>query len=212
MLLSVIFIVVMYKWGIPFFVEVIAGKGSVLINQEQDVIPPQSPVLSALPEATGSASILVEGYTEAGAALDLMVNDAISQTSKAEADGSFAIYGILSIGSNRVYVRAADEAGNVSSSEVKLVSFDNKPVVLTVLSPKDGSEFFGKNNQVIDITGEVNKAYSQVIINNSFVVLDKEGKFSHRFQLADGNNEIKIVASDRAGNTDETMIKILYTP
>lgn len=212
MLLSVIFIVVMYKWGVPFFVEVIAGKGSVLINQEQDVIPPQSPVLSALPEATGSASILVEGFTEAGAALDLMVNDAISQTSKAEADGSFAIYGILSIGSNRVYVRAADEAGNVSSSEVKLVNFDNKPVVLTVLSPKDGSEFFGKNNQVIDITGEVNKANSQVIINNSFVVLDKEGKFTHRFQLADGNNEIKIVASDRAGNTDETMIKILYTP
>lgn len=212
MLLSVIFIVVMYKWGIPFFVSVIAGKGSVLINQEQDVIPPQSPVLSALPEATGSASILVEGYTESGAALDLMVNDAVSQTSKAEADGSFAIYGMLSMGPNRVYVRAADEAGNISSSEVKLVSFDNKPVVLTVLSPKDSSEFFGGNNQVIDITGEVNKANSQVVINNSFVVLDKEGKFTHRFQLADGNNEIKIVASDRAGNTDEMVIKILYTP
>lgn len=211
-LLSVIFIVIMFKWGIPFFVNIIAGKGEIRQNQDKDVISPQSPVLSALPEATNSASLPVEGYTEASASLDLLINDVISLASIADEDGSFSMIGNLTNGSNRVYVRATDGAGNVSTSEVKMVIFDNKPIDLTISSPKDGSEFFGKNNRVIDISGEVNKANSQVIINSSFVVLGKDNKFTHRFQLADGNNEIKIIASDKAGNTAEETIKILYTP
>lgn len=192
--------------------DIIAGTGDTKQNQDKDVIPPQSPMLSALPEATNSSSLLVEGYTESGSALDLMVNDSISLTSKAGEDGFFSIVGTLIPGSNRVYVRAADEAGNMSSSEVKMVTFDSKAMDLTLSSPKDGVEFFGKNNQVIDLVGEVNKPDSQVIINNSFVVVERDGKFVHRFQLASGNNEIKIVASDKAGNTAEKTIKILYTP
>lgn len=210
--LSVVFIIVMIKWGIPTFVNIIAGNGASRQSTEKDVIPPQAPVLSALPEATSSASLLVEGFTEGGAALDLMINDTIALTAKAQGDGSFAIYGDLAPGTNRVYVRAADEAGNISSSEVEMVLFDSKPVDLSIFSPKDGTEFFGKNSQVIDITGEVSKPGAQVIINNSFVIVDRDGKFTHRFQLADGNNEIKIMVSDKAGNTAERTLKILYTP
>ena len=58
----------------------------------------------------------------------------------------------------------------------------------------------------------MSKPDSQVIVNNSFVVVEKDGKFVHRYQLSGGNNEIKILASDRAGNTAEKTIKILYTP
>ena len=211
-LLSIVFVVVMIKWGVPFFVNFIAGKGAVRQSQDKDIIPPQTPVLSALPEATNSSYLTVEGYTEAGASLDLLINDSISLTAKATEDGSFSIAGTLSSGSNRAYVRATDEAGNASTSEVKLVTFDDKPIELTIISPKDGSEYFGKNSQVVDISGEVSKPDSQVIVNNSFVVVEKDGKFVHRYQLSGGNNEIKILASDRAGNTAEKTIKILYTP
>lgn len=211
-LLSIIFVIVMIKWGVPFFVNTIAGNGGTRQNQDKDIIPPQSPVLSALPEATNSAEILVEGYTEAEASLDILINDNIVLVEKAGEDGSFSAVAPLTAGSNRVNVRATDEAGNISSSEVKIVIFDNKPIELTITSPKDGAEFFGKNNQVIDIAGEINKVDSEVIINNSFVLIDKDGKFSHRYQLANGNNEIKVLASDTAGNTAEKMITILYTP
>ncbi len=211
-LLSVIFVFVLIKWGIPFFFNVVAGDGSPRINQDKDVIPPQAPILSALPEASNSSSLLVEGFTEPGAALDFLINDKIFVTDRAKDDGSFSQLTTLDIGSNRVQVRAADMAGNINVSEVKIVIFDNKPLNITITSPKDGSEFFGKNNQVVDIQGSVSKPDSQVIINNSFVNTEKDGTFIHRLQLQSGSNEIKVVAADKAGNSAESKITLVYTP
>jgi bacillopeptidase F len=211
-LLSIIFVVIMFKWGVPFLMEVIAGKGTIRATQDEDIIPPQSPVLSALPEATNNASLLVEGYTETGAGLELLVNDTVSRSDVALENGFFSMQALLSQGSNRVYVKATDAAGNSSASEVKLVTFDNEPLEITVIHPRDGSEFFGKNSQVIDISGEVSKSEVQAVVNNSFLTVDKDGKFTHRYQLASGDNEIKVVATDKAGNMDEKTIKVLYTP
>ncbi len=202
----------MIKWGIPFFVNVMAGDGSPRVKQEKDIIPPQAPIVSALPEATNSSLLLIEGYTEPNAALDFLINDQISLTAKANDDGSFASTATLELGTNRVQVRAADAAGNINVSEVKMVVFDSKPLDLTVSSPKDGSEFFGKNNQVVDIQGEVSKPETQIIINNSFVIVEKDGTFIHRLQLEPGTNDINVVASDKAGNTAEDTISLVYTP
>ncbi len=211
-LLSVVFVFALFKWGIPFFVNAIAGTGATRQNVDQDVIPPQAPVLSAIPEATNSSSILLEGFTEASASLDVLINDKISVTDKAMEDGSFSIVATIEAGSNRVQVRAADEAGNMSVSEVKIVVYDNKPIELTIQSPKDGTEFFGKNSQIIDIKGSVSKVDTQVIINSSFVIVERDSTFTHRFQLQSGENTIKVVASDKAGNTAEKTLTLIYTP
>lgn len=211
-LLSIIFVGVMIKWGIPYFMSVVAGNGGHRMSQDKDIIPPQTPILSALPEATNSATVIVEGYSEGKAALDLLINDKIATTDRVKDDGSFSVRGSLETGSNRIQVRVADDAGNISVSPVKLVIYDNKPVELTISSPKDGSEFFGKNSQVIEIKGEVNKPEAQVTINNSFVSVDKSGAFLHKFSLSNGDNEIKVVATDNAQNTAEKSFKIVYTP
>lgn len=202
----------MAKWGVPYFMSVVAGNGGAKAAAVKDIIPPQIPILSALPEATNSSAIVVEGYTEAKAAIDFLVDDKIFVTDKAADDGSFAIRVGLNSGQNRIQVRAADEAGNMSTSVIKIVTYDDKPIILTILSPKEGSEYFGKNSQVVEIKGEVNKPDSQVTVNNSFVTLDNSGGFVHKFQLSGGENEIKAVATDKAQNTTEQVIKIIYTP
>ena len=211
-LLSVIFVGVMLKWGVPYFMNVIAGNGGQKAAALKDIIPPQVPITSALPEATNSSSLIIEGYTEGGAAIDVLVDDKVTMTDKANVDGSFAIRISLATGQNRIQVRAADESGNVSSSAIKIVDYDDKPIEVTIFSPKNGNEYFGKNGQIIEIKGEVSKADSEVTINNSFVVLDKTGSFLHRFQLAEGSNEIKVIATDKAGNTSENILKTVYTP
>lgn len=210
--LSIIFIFVMIKWGFPLFIKVIAGKGVQISNKIEDIIPPQPPMLSAVPEATNSANIVIEGYTEQGADVELMVNDTLNQKDKAKDDGSFSFNATLSNGANRVQIRAVDSANNSSLSEVKMVTVDKEPLVLNVTSPKDGSEYIGKNNQSVEIVGKVSKASSQLIANSSFVDVGRDGNFSHKFLLSAGENTIKLVASDKAGNTAEKIIKVVYSP
>ncbi len=210
--LSIIFIFVMIKWGFPLFIKVIAGKGVQISNKIEDIIPPQPPMLSAVPEATNSANIVIEGYTEQGADVELMVNDTLNQKDKAKDDGSFSFNATLSNGANRVQIRAVDSANNSSLSEVKMVTVDKEPLVLNVTSPKDGSEYIGKNSQSVEIVGKVSKASSQLIANSSFVDVGRDGNFSHKFLLSAGENTIKLVASDKAGNTAEKIIKVVYSP
>lgn len=211
-LLSVIFVIVMFKWGIPLFMNLVAGNGAQRINTESDIIPPQTPIISALPDATNSARIVIEGFTEAGATVELLLNDQSNKMITADEKGSFTFDALLIAGSNRIQLRAKDAKGNESMSGVTLVEMDSKPIELTLTSPKDGSEYFGKNNQVIDIKGEVDKAGSQVLINNSFVQVDRNGSFVSRYSLTGGENTIVILASDKAGNLAQKTIKLTYTP
>ncbi len=210
--LSVVFVFVMFKWGIPLFMNLVAGGGATRLDASKDIIPPQSPIVSALPEATNSAKLVIEGFTEAGANVELLLNDQVNKMIVADPNGAFVFETLLISGQNRVQLRAKDAANNESLSEVFLVTMDSKPIELVVSSPKDGSEYFGKTNQIIDITGEVDKAGSQVTINNSFVMVDKSGTFLHRFMLTGGENILKIVASDKAGNTVAKSIRLIYTP
>jgi len=77
---------------------------------------------------------------------------------------------------------------------------------------KDGTEYIGKNSQTVEINGKVNKPNTQVLANNSFVDVGRDGTFSHKMQLSAGDNTIKIVASDKAGNKDEVELKLIYSP
>ena len=121
LLLSVVFVIVMIKWGFPLFIKIIAGNGVVTSNKIEDIIPPQPPILSAMVEATNSGSINIEGFTEQNSQIELMINDTLNKSDKAKEDGSFIFSADLNTGSNRVQVRAVDEAGNASLSEVKIV-------------------------------------------------------------------------------------------
>jgi len=210
--LSIVFVAVMIKWGIPLFMNLVAGNGASRVDNVKDIIPPQEPLISALPEATNSSFVTVEGYTENLASVELLLNDLTDKITKADESGLFSLGVVLSSGQNRIQVRAKDEAGNESMSGVSLVTFDNKPVELVVTSPKDGNEYFGKLNQVIDIKGSVDKKDVQVLVNNSFVSVNSEGNFVHRIMLSDGENTLTIKASDKAGNMTEKALKIIYTP
>lgn len=211
-LLSILFVLFMFKWGVPLFTNLIAGKGAVRISTDNDIIPPQAPVIFAVPSATNSARIHFDGFTEKGAGVELLLNDVSNKMTVADQYGSFSFDTFLVIGANRIQFRAKDGKGNESMSEVSLINLDTKPIELSITSPKDGSEFFGKLNQTVDITGSVNKSSSQVTLNNSFIRLESNGTFTHRFLLAEGENILQILAEDEAGNKTETRLRLIYTP
>ena len=202
----------MFKWGVPWMINTISGpeRRESLINGN-DIIPPQQPAISALPEATNSARVRVEGYTEAEAEVTLLINDVVEASDLADKTGFFNFDdATLILGENRIGVSAKDASGNINQSPISLITYDNKPVVVIIESPTDRTELFGKNKQTVEIKGKVNKEDAQVLVNNSFTMIESGGVFSYKLMLSDGENKIVVTATDRAGNRDEEEMKIIF--
>lgn len=212
--LAIGLVVVMFKWGLPWFIDILAGPSgqkAASINQDEDVVPPQTPVLSPLVEATNSATLKIEGFTEAKVEVDVFVNDAQVASTNSDNEGMFRSEFKLSEGSNKIQVTAKDNAGNSSQSVVKTVNFDKKGVEITVDSPGDGSEIFGQNNQNVTFSGKVSKPDASVNINGNYARLDANGNFSSIVRLSQGDNNISVKAIDRAGNTIEKIVRVKLT-
>lgn len=213
LLLSVIFIFVVFKWGLPLFINIISGPEKT--GQEStynDDLPPQVPVLSALPEATNSGKIKVEGYTEPEATAELYLNDVLVETQKVDTNGYFSFEAQLVEETSRIYIKAKDANNLFSQSPVTIVTLDKKPVKLTVTNPKDGNEYYGGNNQTVDVTGTVSKIEATVLVNDSYAMVDKAGNFTQRIMLVNGENKLVIKAIDKAGNGSEQVVTVNFIP
>ena len=65
--LSVLFVLAMVKFGIPALIRLLdstTGKKTTMQSPSSQEIPPQAPSLSPLPEATFSAQIKVSGLAQ----------------------------------------------------------------------------------------------------------------------------------------------------
>lgn len=213
-LLSIIFIGVMIKWGVPGLINFIANSGADTTNasQETDTIPPQRPVLSALPDATNSASLHVTGYTEAGAEAQLWLNDSQRDTIKTNDNGEFDFLVSLSKGDNSIRVKARDEAGNESDSGAVAIIYDQSQLEITVDSPTEGAMITGRDNKNTTVRGKIDKTDARLTINGAYTRVDSEGNFSQQVVLSEGDNQIKIVATDTAGNQTEKIVNVKFYP
>jgi hypothetical protein len=204
----------MVKWGVPLFVNLVAGptatKGS-LTSGDDDNIPPQTPIISALPEATNSARIRVEGFTEPKVEIWLWRNEEMLMTAQSDDSGSFGFDLDLTEGENRIQVKARDSQGNESESTIKTVVFDKSEIVITIESPADNSEIFGKTNQNLTVIGKVSKPEASVSVNGNFARVDSQGKFGATIRLNEGDNTVVVRATGRAGNTAEKIITVRLT-
>ena len=118
-LVALVLVLVTFKWGFAFLIEIIGktGGNGTRTNITGDVVPPQTPVISALPEATNSATLKVEGYTESKSEVEYFVNGRRVITEQADESGFYKANLNLEEGDNLLKVRAKDEAGNESTSK-----------------------------------------------------------------------------------------------
>ena len=52
----------------------------------------------------------------------------------------------------------------------------------------------------------------RITVNGFWAVIDENNNFSYSLPLQDGDNAIKVVAQDQAGNKAEKEIKVTYSP
>ena len=81
---------------------------------------------------------------------------------------------------------------------------------MQVLEPEDGKTIQGGDKKV-KIAGTT-EPQAQILINDSQVVVDKDGKFESTLSLNDGENNFTIKALDSTGHSTEISRRVVYQP
>ncbi len=170
------------------------------------------PVLNIPFEATNTAQIDISGYANPGSKVNLYLDDSLKQSSDVSDDGSFVFSKVtLSLGTNNIYAKTVDEKAKESlpSKPFKII-YDNEKPSLNVSEPEDGKKIQGGDKK-IKVSGKT-EAGTQVFINDSQVIVDKDGNFSIDLAINEGDTTITIKSVDAATNTNEVQRKVTYSP
>nr|HMQ52859.1 Ig-like domain-containing protein [Anaerolineae bacterium] len=146
------------------------------------------------------ANLTVEGLTEPNAVVQLSGDLA---TVLVDADGRFSIKRQLAEGSNIIEVSATDSAGNVAtiSREAILVT---RPPEVTITSPANGA---WTNESLLQVAGTLPPGAS-LRINGQEAVVDAQGGFNREVILQEGENLLRIEATDDVGNITSQEILV----
>lgn len=191
-----------------FGVRILIGF-SLLVDKLRGGSPEQSaisaslilpPILYPLPEATPSATLTVEGTGQTGATVILYVNEGEAKKTIVTTDGSFRFESVSLIeGINTISAKQKGE-GDITSelSNVLTVRVKRTPPALELTAPQDNTTVTGDSN-LVRVSGKTEEDAS-VAINGRFAVVHSDGTFSHDYPLSSGDNTLRVVATDPAGN------------
>lgn len=158
------------------------------------------PTLNPVADATKESTITVSGKGLADQRVKLYVNESFVDETTTQDDNNFNFPSVhLNDGQNTIkaMIITKENAKSAFSKEVT-ISYLNKPPELSINQPQDG-QGFDKSTGPVSILGQTDPN-AQVTVNDFTAVVDDQGKFSYLYNLKDGDNDIKVVATDKANN------------
>lgn len=172
----------------------------------------EPPVLEPLTTATNSAKIIVSGSAPKDSTVILFVNDTKVDEKEITDYNGFSFHDVtLDEGENYIKAKAKIDKNQISSySEEQKVTLLNKPPKLELEKPNESSSF-QKDDSPIEVKGKTDPKV-RVTVNGFWAIVDQDGNFSYNLPLQGGDNQIRIVATDEAGNKTEKEIKVTYSP
>jgi bacillopeptidase F len=220
MILSIVGIAVilfiLFRFGIDFLVNFslfISGNKNQTITQTNQINYVAAPILNPLPQATNSAHIVISGKSAKDYQVLLYLNNSNVDQTNADKNGIFVFSEDLTNGNNQIKVKAEYNNKQSNFSDTIDVVYKNSPPTLDVSSPSDGQKF-DKNSigsgSSINVVGKTDAGVS-VTVNGFWAVVDDNNNFSYTLPLQNGDNQIKIVAVDQAGNKTEKDLKVNYS-
>lgn len=203
------------KFGMPLLINfslLLAGKDTTDFKSQNSAsfVPP--PVLDPLFDATNSAEISISGKANKDETVKLYVNGELADNVKVKDDNGFEFKNVvLKDGENSIRTKAQKDNKEESDfSKETIVIYKKEPPILSVDSPTD-RQSFSKDENLIIVSGKTD-AGTKVTINDFWAIADDTGNFSYHLSLKEGENQIKIVATDIAGNKTQKEIKVNYSP
>ena len=210
----IVVLVLLLKFGIPLLVNFslfLSGqKKPDESSKSTSSIYLSPPVLDQSANATNSAEFIITGTAARDEEIDLYVNDLLSDKKGAEDNGNFSFKVTLQTGANKIKAKAKKDGKESDFSNELEVTYKNGPPGLSVNSPTDGQKF-EKDQSTIQVLGKTDSNV-RITVNGFWAVIGENNSFSYSLLLQNGDNIIKIVAQDQAGNKAEKEIKVTYSP
>lgn len=193
--------------GFSLFLDRLRGATPTGQSTAALILPP---VLDPPVEATNSATITITGRGQPDLTFILYVNEKEFKKLTVAGDGNVTIEEVeLNEGKNPISAKLSDDKGNLSNlSNLVSVLFKKGVPALEITSPADGATVFGDKNTVV-VSGNTNPE-NQVTVNDRFVVVRSDGSFEYVFSIREGENTIKVVATDLAGNQTTEERRVTY--
>lgn len=171
------------------------------------------------PILTNQTKMLVTGtVTDNSAPNELTIqvtNNANSQTTKPDQNGKFSLDTPLVAGQNTITVTVTDKNGN-QTTQTLMVTLDNTQPTLTLVNIADKEisrtrllrlQGLAKDNSSqpirIHISNQTTKEEQNILVSNDIA-------FETVMTLAAGNNELQIIATDKAGNQIQRRANVYY--
>ncbi len=209
----IILIVVLVMFGSSFltwfslFVEQSQGDTTTTTDQQSDsfVAPP---TLNPVADATNKPQVDVSGFGQKNQTIQLFVNDELVDKTSVSSDNKFRFLSVaLKNGQNTIKVKA--ENGNKQSdfSNTDTISYLKNPPSLAINNPQDGQGFSKSSSPTLSVAGQTDVG-AKVTVNGAWAIVDDQGKYNYLYTLKDGDNDIKIVSTDDAGNQTTKEIHI----
>ncbi|CAN5131334.1 hypothetical protein BH09PAT1_BH09PAT1_8640 [soil metagenome] len=206
----ILFLVVGVKLLVNFslFVEKKSDSSADTSTNKEIMI---APILDPLTSATNSASIDITGTAGSGKYVVLYINGKNVKKADVNSDNTFAFHdATLDKGSNEIKIKAFTDNDKESKySEAQTVVYSNKAPSLSVDFPSDG-ETYHKDNNPLRVRGKSDPNV-KVTINDFWAMADDSGSYYYNLSLKNGDNEIKVVATDDAGNKTEKDLRVSYS-
>lgn len=203
----------LFKFGIPFIsnLSLMLSSNKTSGTEEKkssQFIPP--PMLDTTFSATNSAQVTITGTANKDYKVKLFVNDSGFDTTDVNNDNTFKFENVkLTEGNNTIQAKAISKDKEESKySESITIVYRQKEPSLTVDSPSDNAHY-GKDDQTARVSGQTDPGV-RVTVNDLWAIVDAQGKFSYDLPLKGGDQEVKIVATDDAGNSKTVTRKVSH--
>lgn len=208
-----VIIIVLVKVAIPglinfsLFLANLRGDNTTTSTSKNSPNYIMPPIFSTTFTATNSATVTLSGTAQAKEQIILFVNNNPTDTVDVKDDGTFVFKNVtLTPGDNAIKAKAKKDNKMSDFSDTFTITLRNKAPSLTVDTPHDDDIIHQSTVQVYGKTDPDD----QVSVNGFIAIVDTNGQYSYNLSLTPGDNQIKIVSQDTAGNTTEKDLKVTY--
>ena len=205
----IIFLFFGIKLLVNFSLLVEKKADSNIQQQESSFLIP--PILDPITTATNSASMDISGTAGSGKYVVIYINGKQLGKADIKEENVFVFKDLtLDEGENDIKIKAVDDNKKESKfSPTVQVTYTTKSPDLTVDFPTDGQTYH-KSDNPIKIRGKTDPD-AKVTINDFWAVNDSDGNYSYNYLLKSGDNDLKITATDEAGNKSEKTLRVTYS-